>query len=334
MRLMEEFLVLLFLAISAFLSLSEIALIGISKIRLRHMVERGVRGARTVERLVSQMDPVITTILVWSNFVNAALTSLVTAACILWLGQNLGILTASILAGGLILLVTDIMPKVYAARYAEQVSLKVAGPMWLLVSLFRPISGLVSKFTLAALKAIGAPMHARSPLITEEELKLMIELGKEEGVLGEHERRMLHRIFEFGDLRASDVMVPREKMVVVNERASHDEVLTVLTEQGHSRIPVYRDNPSQIVGVIYAQEILHIWREGWLIVLQDLLHPPFEVSPSRRVSELLQEFQRRRIQIAIVVDTEGQALGMVTLEDLMEEIVGELGEGVHSPPPA
>ena len=177
-----------------------------------------------------------------------------------------------------------------------------------------------------AFRLFGVATLPRSPLVTEEELKLMIEMGKEEGVLGEHERRMLHRIFEFGDLKVKDVMIPRDRMTVVPDRANHDEVLTVLTERGHSRIPVYRDSPDRIVGVIHAQEILHIWREGWLIVLQDLIHPPFEVSPEMRVTELLHEFQRRKIQIAIAVDPQGKALGLVTLEDLLEEIVGEIHE--------
>ena len=119
-------------------------------------------------------------------------------------------------------------------------------------------------------------------------------------------------------------MVPRDRMVAVHDKASHDEILTVLTEKGHSRIPVYRDSPDHIIGVIYAQEILHIWREGWLIVLQDLVHPPFEVKPETRVIDLLREFQLRKIQIAIVVDAQGKALGLATLEDLFEEIVGEI----------
>ncbi|MBI3322642.1 MAG: CBS domain-containing protein [Candidatus Omnitrophica bacterium] len=120
--------------------------------------------------------------------------------------------------------------------------------------------------------------------------------------------------------------MPREKIVMVHERATHEEVLTVLTEQGHSRIPVYRDSPDHVVGIIYAQEMLHIWREGWLIVLHDLMHPPYEVPPERRVSDLLREFQRRRLQIAVVVDAKGKCLGLVTLEDLIEEIVGEIEE--------
>lgn len=326
MTLSELLLILLFLGFSAFLSLSEIALVGISKIRLRHMVERNVRWAKIAQGLVTQMDQLITTILVGSNFVNAALTSLVTAACVAGLGERRGILVASMVAGSVILLLTDILPKIYAARYADRVALQVAFPMWILVRLFRPIAQRVADFTGAILKLVGMSLPARSPLVTEEELKLMIELGKEEGVLGEHERMMLHRIFEFGNLKVKDVMVPLEQMVVVPESATHDEVLTVLTEQGHSRIPVYRDSPDRVTGIIYAQEMLHIWREGWLINLQDLIHPPFEISSDRRVSELLQEFQRRRLQIAIVVDPQGRALGLVTLEDLVEEIVGEIRE--------
>jgi len=151
-------------------------------------------------------------------------------------------------------------------------------------------------------------------------------VGKEHGVLSEEERTLLHRIFEFGDLKVEDVMVPREEMVAVHDNATHEEVLTVLTEKGHSRVPVYHESPDRIVGIIYAQEILHIWREGWLIVLQDLIHPPFEVKPGSRVIDLLRDFQRKHLQIAIVVDDQGKALGLATLEDLFEEIVGEIHE--------
>ena len=320
----EFFFILLFLLFAAFLSLSEIALIGISKIRLRHMAERGVPGAHTAEKLIPQMDQVIATILVCSSFINAALTGLVTAACITWWGEGWGVAAAALVAGTLILLVADIIPRVYAARFSEQVIVRVARPMSVLVRIFRPLSGSVSKLTYAAFRLFGVSLSARSPLVTEEELKMMIEIGKEEGFLGEHERMMLHRIFEFGDLKVQDVMIPLGEIACVPEGATHDDVLTVLTEKGHSRIPVYRDSPNKIVGVIHAQELLHLWREGWLIVLQDLIHPPFEVSPQMRVTELLKEFQRRRVQIAIVVDAGKTAQGLVTLEDLVEEIVGEI----------
>jgi CBS domain containing-hemolysin-like protein len=319
-------LILVLVAISAFMSLAEIALVGISKIRLRHLVERKVPGAKLVEQLVAQLDNVITTILVWSNFLNATMTSLTTAACIYWLGDELGIWVSALLAGSIILLFTDILPKVYAARSPDRVSLRVAPIMWLLLKATLPISKAMTKVTNVLLKLLGVPISARSPLVTEEELRLMIELGKEEGFLGEHERRLLHRIFEFGDLKVKEVMIPRANMVVVRDTADHEEVLKVLTEQGHGRIPVYRDTPEKIVGIIYAQEILYILREGWPIILQDIIHPPFEVSPEMRVIDLLDQFQRNKVQIAIVVDKERRALGILTLEDLVEEIVGEVPE--------
>ncbi len=323
---LEIALLILFIAASAFMSLAEISLVGISKIRLHHMVTRGVRRAKMVQGLVSRLDHVITTILVWSNFINAALTSLLTAACIYWFKGDKGVFIAALLSGSVILLFTDILPKVYAARFAERVALGVAPAMWVFVRFSRPVSETMNKLINAILKFVGVPVSDRSPLVTEEELKLMIELGRKEGFLGEHERKLLHRIFEFGDLKVKDVMVPRDQMVTVQDSADHEEVLRVLTEEGHLRVPVYRDSPDHIVGIIYAQELLHIWREGWLIVLQDLIHPPFEVSADARVVDLLEEFQRNRIQIAIVVDQNKKAVGLVTLEDLVEEIVGEVPE--------
>jgi CBS domain containing-hemolysin-like protein len=317
---------LLLLAISGFLSASETALVGLSKLRLRHLVQRGVHGAKILQDLMKHLDEAITAILVSNNFVNAAISSLGAGLCIAWLGPIWGIPVATIVMGSAILVFGEVSPKVFAVRHAERVALGVAPAMRLLLAVLHPVARAFTAITNLLLKACGVELRPRSPLITEEELKIMIELGKEQGVLGEDERALLHRIFEFGDLKVGDVMIPREQMVAVHERASHDDVLTVITEKGHSRIPVYRDTPERITGILYAQELLHIWREGWLIVLQDLIHPAYEVTPDRRVSDLLQEFQKRHIQIAIVVDPQGRALGLVTIEDLIEEIVGELEE--------
>ena len=319
-------LIVLLLAASAFFSLAETALVGLSKIRLRHLVERGVKQAKQVENLVGRFDQVISSLLVANNFVNTAISCVGTALCVAWLGPEWGIVAATILMGTMILIFGEITPKVFSIRYAEQVALKVVPVLRVVIRIFGPISKPFVLLSQSLLRSFGVEMARRSPLVTEEELKLMIELGKEEGVLGEHERTLLHRIFEFGDLKVKDVMVPREQMIAVPAGATHDEVLTVLTEEGHSRIPVYQDSPDRIIGVIYAQELLHIWREGWLIVLHDLIHPPLEIPPDRRVSDVLLEFQRQRTQIAIVVDGNKRALGMVTLEDLMEEIVGEIPE--------
>jgi len=317
-------LILVLLAISFFLALSEMALVALSKLRLRHLVARGARNAQLVQRLVNRMDEVITSLVATNNFINTALSSLGAALCIAWLGPRWGILAATLLMGTLIVAIGEITPKVFAIRHADRLALLLAPAVAILLKVVGPATRIFTLFSNGLLKLFGVEMRQRSPLVTEEEIKIMIEVGKEHGVLSEEERTLLHRIFEFGDLKVEDVMVPRDQMVAVHDKATHDEVLTVLTEKGHSRVPVYRDSPDRIVGIIYAQEMLHIWREGWLITLQDLLHPPFEVKPESRVVDLLKDFQRKRLQIAIVVDAQGRALGLATLEDLFEEIVGEI----------
>lgn len=317
-------LMMLLLAAAFFFSLSEMSLVALSKLRLRHMVQRKVRNAQQLQKLIGRIDEVITSIVVANNFVQAGISSIGTALCILWLGPETGVVAATILTGTIILLFGEITPKVLAIRHSDRLALRLAPFLTALLRLLGPLSQRVTAFSNGLLKMVGIEQTPRSPLVTEEEIKIMIEVGKEQGVLGEDERTLLHRIFEFGDLKVEDVMVPRNQMVCVPKGATHEEVLTVLTEQGHSRIPVYGDSPDRIVGIIYAQEMLHIWREGWLIQLQDLIHPPFEVRPDQRVSDVLQEFQKRKVQIAIVVNGQGSALGMATLEDLIEEIVGEI----------
>lgn len=315
-----------FLLCAAFFSLSEMALVGLSKLRLRHMVGQKVRNAAILDRLVKRIDDVIASLVVANNFVQSAVSSIGAALCIRWIGVEWGVVLATLLIGGLILFFGEVTPKVLALRRADRVALWVAPVLRVVLSFMWPVARVFTGATNRLLRLFGVEPGHRSPLVTEEEIKIMIEVGKEQGVLGEDERTLLHRIFEFGDLKVEDVMAPREKMVMVHERATHEEVLTVLTEQGHSRIPVYGDSPDRVIGIIYAQEMLHIWREGWLIVLHDLIHPPFEVFPERRVSDLLREFQKRHLQIAIVVDSAGKCLGLVTLEDLIEEIVGEIEE--------
>jgi CBS domain containing-hemolysin-like protein len=164
------------------------------------------------------------------------------------------------------------------------------------------------------------------PLITEEELRTMIEMGKEEGVLSEEERGMLHRIFEFGDTKLGDVMVPRDKIVAVNINTGSDDLLNIFVEEGHARLPVYSGSLESVVGIVYAQDLLYILREKGLFLLQDILHEACYVPESMRVNELLKKFQAEKIQIAIIVDKDKKTLGLVTLEDLLEEIVGEIEE--------
>jgi putative hemolysin len=151
-------------------------------------------------------------------------------------------------------------------------------------------------------------------------------VGREEGVLSDEERRMLHRIFEFGDIKVRDVMVPKEKIVAVNINTTSEELLNIFVEQGHARLPVYSGAIENIVGVIYARDLLYILKNKGLFLLQDLVQNACYVAPALRVNELLRRFQAEKIQIAVVADENKKTLGLVTLEDLIEEIVGEIEE--------
>jgi len=154
----------------------------------------------------------------------------------------------------------------------------------------------------------------------------MIEIGKEEGVLTEEERKMLQRIFSFGETKVKDVMIPRDSITAIEFNTPVEKILDILSEEGHARIPVYKENIDNIVGVMYVRDLLYILRNGKLFVLEDILSPAYFVSLDKKINELLKEFQTKKIQIAIVVDEYKRTQGLVTLEDLIEEIVGEIEE--------
>ncbi|MCX5697697.1 MAG: hemolysin family protein [Candidatus Omnitrophica bacterium] len=325
---------LVFATISFFLSAAETSIIALSKIRLKHMVAKGVRRANHVQNLVTRLDKFIATILVGNNFINIAMSSILTGILVRKLGYNWGVVISALVSALFIVVLCEITPKILATKHPEKVALFTAPIMEVLVTFFNPVTRIFTSVSNFLLRVFGVGPSKRSPLITEEELRLMIEVGKEEGVLSDEERKMLHRIFEFGDTRLSEVMVPRDKMVAVNINTSPEELLNTFLEEGHARLPVYKDSTDTVIGIIYAHDLLYILKEKGLFLLQDLLHPAYYAPASMRVNELLKKFQADKIQMAIVVDEHKMALGLVTLEDLFEEIVGEIEEEhvTHSSP--
>ncbi len=314
------------LLLSAFFSMSETALIALSKIRLRHLMAKGTKNAKLVHALVSRPERLITSILVGNNFVNTAISVIGAIIFIGLYGEQLGMLLATIIGAMIILIFGEIIPKIFAVQRSEKVSLLIAHPINFALIILNPLARILNKLANVMIKIFGGEVKQRSPLITEEEIRLMIELGKEEGVLGDEERKMLHRIFEFGDTLVNEVMVPKDKIIAIDINSSPDELLDLLVEEGHARIPVYKDSIDNIVGIIYARDLLYIWKNKGLIIIPDLIHPAYFVPELKRVNELLRDFQKMHVQMAIVVDEKKKALGLVTLEDLIEEIVGEIHE--------
>ncbi|MBU1922736.1 MAG: hemolysin family protein [Candidatus Omnitrophica bacterium] len=324
---MIVFLILLFLAaVSFFFSSAETSIIGLNKIRLRHMLKKGVKRAQSVQRVVTKLDKVIAAILIGNNLVNIAISSIVTGIFVQIYGYRWGVVVSTFATTIVLLIFCEVTPKIFSAKHSEKVALVTAPIMEVMVVILKPLIILFIGISNFILKLFGVVPSKRSPLITEEELRTMIEVGKEDGVLSEEERKMLHRIFEFGDTKLSDVMVTKDKIIAVNMNTNSEDLLNLFVEEGHARLPVYSGSVDNITGIVYAQDLLYILKEKGLFLLRDLLHDACYVPASMRVNELLKRFQTEKIQIAIIVDKDKQTLGLVTLEDLLEEIVGEIEE--------
>ncbi|MDD4898963.1 MAG: hemolysin family protein [Candidatus Omnitrophica bacterium] len=319
--------VLIILILVSFLfSVSETSIISLSKIRLRNMISRKIKRAQSVQRLITKLDKFIVAILVGNNFVNIAISAIITGSCIFIFGYKWGIIIATVATALFIVIVCEITPKILAIKHTERIALAIAPFMEAFVKVFNPVIVVFMQASNLLIKLLGIKPAKKSPLITEEELRLMIEVGKEEGFLTDQEGSMLHRIFEFGDMQVGSLMVPKEKIVAVNINTSPDDLLNIFVEQGHARLPVYRGTIDNIVGIIYSHDLLYILKDKGLFLLQDLVHEASYVPHTMPVNKLLMKFQADKIQIAIVVNEQKKTVGLVTLEDLTEEIVGEVEE--------
>ena len=319
------------LAVSAALSASEAAVLSINKVRLRHLVEQGHRTARLTFELLTHLDRLIGTLLIVNNLVNVAISAIGSWVFLSLLGVERGLWVATGVVTVVLLVVCEITPKMFAATHAEAVAFTMVRPLRWLTATLSPVAAFFTGFARWLLRLLRVPTRRRSPLVTEEEIKAMIQMGREAGVLAEEELRMLHRIFEFSDSLVQEVMVPRDRIVGIDLGAKPMEVLDVLIEEGHARIPVYEGSLDRVVGVIYARDALATLRHGGLFVLADLIRPVAVARETKRIAELLSEFQRDKMQIAIVQNAAGATTGLVTIEDLLEEIVGEIHEDM--PPP-
>jgi putative hemolysin len=287
------------------------------------MLSQGIARAKNIQNITAKLDKFIAAIVIGNDFVNTAIAAIIAGLCIPVFGFNWGTVIATLCTTVFLFIFCEITPKILATKHTERSALFIAPFMERFIKFLDPIIIFFTGISNLLLRIFGLDVTKRSPLITEEELRMMIEIGKDEGVLSDEERKMLHRIFEFGDTKVKDVMVPKERMVVVNINTTSEELLNIFVEEGHARLPVYKEAIDNIVGVIYARDLLYILRDKGLFLLQDLVHEAYYVPESMRVNELLRKFQADKVQIAVVVDSAKKARGLVTLEDLTEEIVGE-----------
>lgn len=318
------FLVLIVLILlSAFFSASETALTSISKIRLRNMVEENVKNADKISKLIENPNKLLSAILIGNNLVNIGASSLATAMAIQISGSG-GIGIATGLMTIVILIFGEITPKTIAAQNSEKVSLFVVNIISAVVFVFTPVVKVLNIVTSLIIRLLGGNNSAKAPLITEAELKTMVNVSHEEGVLEVDERRMINNVFDFGDAKAKDVMTPRTDMIALDDQASYEEIMQLFKEERFSRLPVYHESMDDIIGILYLKDIAFI--DGANFQIENYMREPFFTYESKPTSELFSQMRTKRIPVAIILDEYGGTSGLVTIEDMVEEIVGEIAD--------
>ncbi|MBA3876044.1 MAG: hypothetical protein C0498_03770 [Anaerolinea sp.] len=317
---------------------AEIALVSIRRSRVEQMVDEDVRGARRVRRLVEDPGRFLAVVQLAITFVGFlasafAAVSLVQAFAGFLRGVGVedsyatavSLVVVTVLLSLFTIVFGELVPKSLALAHTERFALVLSSPVDLLGRLLGPLVNVLAALTNWIARSLGADV-SREAQISAEELKLIVERGGEQGVLEAEEEQMINAVIELGERRVHEVMVPRVSIVGIRADASFEQAIDIVIEEGHSRIPAYEDSIDEVVGILYAKDLLPYLKSDAAPrpALRTLLRPPVLVPESMTIDDLLHELQRRKVHIAIVLDEYGGTAGIVTIEDLLEEIVGEI----------
>jgi len=326
----------LLILLSAFFSSSEIAMFSLPAHRTEALVEDGVPGSRTLKALKADPHRLLVTILVGNNLVNIAMSSIATGLLGFYLSRGQAVLAATFGITAIVLLFGESAPKSYAVENTESWALTIAKPLKVAEKVLLPLILLFDYLTRIVNKITGGRSAIETSYVTREEIQDIIETGEREGVLDEEEREMLQRTLRFNDTIAKEVMTPRLDMTAVAKDSSVREALETCIQSGHARLPVYEGSLDNVIGVVHIRDLVRDLDYGEKfvedILLEELIEPTLHVPESKNVDDLLTEMRAERLHMVIVIDEFGTTEGLVTMEDLTEEIVGEILEGEEEEP--
>lgn len=319
----KTILLIVCLMLSAFFSASETALMTLSKIRVRKMVEDNIKNANTIDKLIKNPSKLLSAILIGNNAVNIGASALATSIAIDIYG-NTGVGIATGIMTLLVLIFGEITPKSLAAQNSEKIALKVAKLINVITIILNPIIVFLTRLTNFLVRILGGRVDTNQPFITEEELKTIVSVSHEEGVLEGEEKDMIYNVFEFADTQARDVMTTRTDMVAVEVNSTYWDIIKIFKEEQFSRIPVYENTIDNIIGILYVKDLLFLEDNKGQFDLKKYIREPYFTYEFKPVTELFNEMRTNRIHMAIVLDEYGGTEGLVTIEDLIEEIVGDI----------
>lgn len=319
------------LVLSSLFSACETAFLSLQRVRMKHLERTGVAQADLVAKIMEKPEKFLSGILLGNNLVNAGAAALATAIAIsLWSNENTAVLIGTITVTAVVLIFGEIAPKTIATRHSEGLALFYARPVKVFLWLFTPAIAVLSWISSGIAKLVGGtPVGKNVVTVTEDEIRTMITVGREEGVVEEVEAEMLHNIFEFGDQPVTEAMTPRPDIVWVEQGTKVSEFLEIYSEAPHSRFPVYYEDTENVIGLLSAKDMLMGQAKHTIdddSTIDDLVRPIMFVPNSKRIGETFAEMQQTGGRMAIVVDEFGSVDGLVTLEQMLEEVVGQLGD--------
>jgi CBS domain containing-hemolysin-like protein len=320
----ELVIIVIALVLAAMAASAETSLTSISRVRLRQLVEQKVPQAIVIERLHRDPNAYLSTILIVNTVAIIVASSTATVLALHLYHERVAEWLVSLVLSLVVLVACEITPKTLALQRAERVALRLAPLVAWATLIMRPVVFVLTAVTRLILRIMGGKAQVRGPFVTEEELKMLVSVGEEEGVLEEEEREMIHGIFEMGDMRVREVMVPRTDLVAIEVNEPVEKAVDLVTKHGHTRIPVYEGNLDHIVGVLYAKDLLRAVVRGEQKSLREIARKPYFTPESNKVQDVLRDLRKNRVHMAIVVDEYGGTAGAVTIEDILEEIVGPI----------
>ena len=326
---LDLYLVLLVVCLlfSAFFSSAETAFVSLQRVRVQHLVDSKVRGAKRVARIIARPEKLLSTVLLGNTLVNTAAAAIATAMAIYFWGEH-GVLYATIGLTAFLLIFTETTPKTIATQHAEKLAIILARPLEFFSWIFSPFVIALSWIAIGFTRTVGGAPGSRS-LARPEEIRTMITLGEREGTMEEFEADMLHKVFDFGDRPVREVMVPRLDVVAIEEGARISDFFTLYAESPLSRFPVYQENMDNVIGILSVKDVLMAEAKDTITdesTIDELARPAYFAPETKHINVLFAEMRDKNFRMCVVVDEYGGTAGIVSLSRLVEEIVGEVGD--------
>lgn len=318
----QFFILALLLLLSAFFSSAETALTTVNRIRIRTLCEEGNKKAQTVQKILDHYSKMLSTILVGNNIVNISASSLATTIALnLWGSYAVGIMTGILTLA--VLLFGEITPKTWAMYSSEKISLAYAKIIYILMFLFTPVIVIIDKLSGGIMLLFHINTSEKAATVTEKDLKTYVDVSHEDGAIETEEREMIYNVFDFSDSEAKDIMIPKINVVMADVNSSYNELLRIFKESMYTRIPVFENDTDNVIGFVNVKDFLFVPNKKTFHI-RDILRTPYFTYEYKKTADLMMEMRQAAMNVAFVLNEYGTCVGMITLEDLLEEIVGEI----------